>query len=71
MQNADLIRTRMKNYEFVVSLTMTPEGVQKFADATTNAYQNSESIAIYYDGKIISAPNVNEPILGRRGTDYR
>ena len=57
-------QNQMKNYEFVVSLTMTPEGVQKFADATTNAYQNSESIAIYYDGKIISAPNVNEPILG-------
>ncbi len=57
-------QNQMKNYEFVVSLTMTTEGVQKFADATTNAYQNGESIAIYYDGKIISAPNVNEPILG-------
>ena len=45
-------QNQMKNYEFVVSLTMTPEGVQKFADATTNAYQNSESIAIYYDGKM-------------------
>lgn len=57
-------QNEMKNYEFVVSLTMTTDGVQKFADATTNAYQNGESIAIYYDGKIISAPNVNEPILG-------
>ena len=57
-------QNQMKNYEFVVSLTMTTEGVQKFADATTNAYQKGESIAIYYDGKIISAPNVNESILG-------
>jgi len=51
-----------KNNEFIVSLTMTEEGTKKFADATTNAYANGESIAIYYDGKIVSAPNVNAAI---------
>lgn len=50
--------------EFVVSLTLTDEGTEKFADATTAAYQNGESIGIYYDGAFISVPRVNEPITG-------
>ncbi|MDE7403816.1 MAG: protein translocase subunit SecD [Lachnospiraceae bacterium] len=53
-----------QNSQFVVDLSMTDEGTVKFADATTKAYQNGESIAIYYDGSIISAPDVNEPING-------
>ena len=52
----------MQNSQFVVGLTMTPEGTKKFADATSNAYQNGETIAIYYDDKIISAPQVNAVI---------
>lgn len=48
--------------EYVVSLTFTPEGTKKFADATTAAYQNGETIGIYYDGKFVSVPNVTEPI---------
>ena len=52
----------MQNSQFGVSLSMTPEGTTKFADATAKAYQNGESIAIYYDGKIISAPNVQAAI---------
>ena len=50
--------------EYVVSLTFTPEGTKKFAEATTAAYQNGETIGIYYDGKFVSVPNVNEPITG-------
>lgn len=53
---------QMNNSQFGVDLTMTKEGTQKFADATTKAYQTGESIAIYYDGKIISAPSVNAAI---------
>ncbi|MDE7447216.1 MAG: protein translocase subunit SecD [Lachnospiraceae bacterium] len=53
-----------QNSQFVVDLSMTDEGTVKFADATTKAYQNGESLAIYYDGSIISAPDVNEPING-------
>ena len=52
----------MQNKQFSVSLSMTDEGITKFADATRAAYQNGESIAIYYDGAIISAPGVNAVI---------
>ncbi len=48
----------MGNSQIVVDLTMTPEGTQKFADATTRAYQKGETLGIYYDGEIISAPGV-------------
>ena len=51
-----------KNNEFIVSLSMTDEGTKKFADATTKAFAAGESIAIYYDGKIVSAPSVNAAI---------
>jgi SecD/SecF fusion protein len=52
----------LKNTEFVVSLQMTDEGTQKFADATQKAYDNGESIAIYYDGTFVSVPSVNAVI---------
>lgn len=52
----------MNNSQYVVSLTMTEEGTTKFADATATAYANHETLAIYYDGEIISAPNVNASI---------
>lgn len=59
--NAGSIQTNMGN-EYAVSLTMTEEGKEKFAQATQNAYSKGESLAIYYDGSIISAPNVNAAI---------
>ena len=52
----------MNNSQFSVELTMTDEGTTKFADATRSAYEKGESIAIYYDGAIISAPGVNSAI---------
>lgn len=55
---AGSVQTQMGS-EFVVSLTMTEEGKEKFRQATQNAYDKKESLAIYYDGNIISAPNVN------------
>ena len=36
----------MQNTEFVVDLSMTEEGAKKFADATSKAFQNGESIGI-------------------------
>ena len=45
-----------------VDLTMTDEGKEKFAQATQRAYEKGESIAIYYDGAIISAPGVKAVI---------
>ncbi len=48
--------------ESVVVLTLTSEGAKKFEQATTEHV--GEEIAIVYDGEIISAPVVEEPILG-------
>ena len=48
----------MGNLENVVSLTFNEAGKQAFADATTKAYENGETIAIYYDGELVSVPNV-------------
>lgn len=52
-------RDQMQNSTFAVDLTMTPEGTAKFADATRNAYQKGETLAIYYDGEFVSVPGVN------------
>ena len=52
----------MQNLQNIVELTMTKEGTKKFADATSRAYEKQESLAIYYDDKIISAPMVNSVI---------
>lgn len=48
----------MGNLENVVTLSFNETGKQAFAEATTKAYEKGESIAIYYDEKIVSAPNV-------------
>lgn len=56
------LTNKMGNSEIGVDLVMTPEGTAKFAEATRNAYQKGESIAIYYDGEIISAPSVRSVI---------
>ena len=52
-------RDQMQNSTFAVDLTMTPEGTEKFANATRNAYQKGETLAIYYDGEFVSVPGVN------------
>lgn len=59
---AGQISDNMKNNEIAVQLTLTSEGTEKFADATTKAYQDGESIGIYYDGAFVSVPTVNSPI---------
>jgi len=58
---AGSIQTDMGS-EYAVSLTMTEEGTAKFAQATQNAHDRGESLGIYYDGTIISAPGVNSVI---------
>ena len=54
------------NQEVVVSLTFTEEGKKKFAEATTKAYDDGESIGIFYDGRFISVPNVRAKITDGR-----
>ena len=51
---------------YCIDLLLNDEGRQKFADAPTYAYQNGETIAIYYDGKVICAPTVNGALTDGR-----
>lgn len=46
----------------VVSLTLDESGKEAFAEATTRAYENNESIGIYYDGRFVSVPHVQNAI---------
>lgn len=48
--------------EYVVSLTFTDEGAEKFAEATAAAAETRDSIGIYYDGAFASVATVREPI---------
>ena len=48
--------------ENVVQLSMTKEGTEKFAEATKAAKEAKETIAIYYDGELISVPSVKAEI---------
>lgn len=48
--------------EYVVSLTLTEEGKQKFAEVTEANV--GKPIAIVYDNNVLSAPNVKEAITG-------
>ena len=52
----------MGNTEIVVQLVFTDEGSEKFKTATEEAYANSETIAIYYDGHFVSVPRVSSVI---------
>lgn len=46
--------------EYGVDLTLNDEGTAAFAAATEEAYSNgNDTIAIYYDGDLISVPKVN------------
>jgi len=48
--------------EPVVSIQFNSQGCQQFATLTTNNV--NKPFAIILDGKVLSAPNINEPILG-------
>ena len=52
----------MGNSEFVVTLTMTKEGTEKFAEATRKAAPNHDIIYIIYDDEVVSAPAVQSEI---------
>ena len=49
--------------EYGVDLELTTEGAEKFKEATQEAVSNcNDTIAIYYDGELISVPKVNTVI---------
>lgn len=52
----------MGNSQNVVALTLNESGKEAFAEATRKAYENGESIAIYYDDKFVSVPGVEAVI---------
>lgn len=54
----------LQQSQYVVDLTFTPEGTQAFAEATERAYTKGETIAIYYDGELVSVPSVSSVITG-------
>lgn len=56
----------MGNQTPVVSLTLTAEGTEKFAEATKAAYPTNDIIYIIYDDAIVSAPAVQAEITDGR-----
>ncbi len=54
-----------QNNEPTVSFTLDRLGAQKFGRATTDNV--GKRLAIVLDGKIVSAPNINEPITSGKG----
>ncbi|MET0373023.1 MAG: protein translocase subunit SecD [Rhizorhabdus sp.] len=61
----ELIDAKMtfnQNNEPVVSITFNSEGGRKFARVTQDNV--GKPFAMILDGKVLSAPNINEPILG-------
>jgi len=59
---AGSITNEMQNREYVVDLTLTSEGSEKFAKATEENV--GKTISIVYDGEVISAPTVKQAIGG-------
>ncbi|MBQ8955433.1 MAG: protein translocase subunit SecD [Lachnospiraceae bacterium] len=57
-------RTDTTTRQYVVNLTFDDAGTAAFGQATTEAYNNGETIGIYYDDAFVSVPRVNEPITG-------
>jgi len=51
-----------KSNQAVVSITFNQQGGEKFAKLTTENV--NKRFAIILDGKVLSAPSINEPILG-------
>lgn len=64
--NGASLRDVNGNPQFGVDLIMTEEGKTKFATATTRAAQTGETLAIYYDGVILSAPGVEQALTDGR-----
>ncbi len=52
----------MGNSQNVVALTLNETGKQAFAEATRKAFENGETIAIYYDDEFVSVPGVEAVI---------
>ncbi len=69
MTGADLknvrVETNQQTNELVIAFELSDEGTQIFKDYTTQHV--NDILAIVLDGKIISAPSINEPITDGAG----
>lgn len=65
VEKANPIQNAVGSYE--ISLNFDSEGAKRFADITTKLAGQGR-LAIVLDGKLYSAPNVNEPITGGRAS---
>lgn len=69
MTGADLknvrVETNRQTNELVIAFELTAEGTETFKNYTTNHV--NDILAIVLDGKIISAPSINEPITDGAG----
>lgn len=54
------------NNGYVTDLEFDSEGAKAFADATQYAYDNKQTIGIYYDGEFVSVPRVEAVITNGR-----
>ena len=70
VQNAAAVASQdqMGNRDNIVNLSFSPEGSERFAEATAWAAVHQESIAIYYDGELVSVPRVNHVITEGEAT---
>ncbi len=64
LQTAD-VELNTQTGETVVTFTLTPAGAREFGDYTT-AHQG-EFLGIVLDGRLLSAPQIQEPITGGTG----
>lgn len=65
VEKANPIQNAVGSYE--ISLNFDSEGAKRFGDITTKLAGQGR-LAIVLDGKLYSAPNVNEPITGGRAS---
>jgi SecD/SecF fusion protein len=54
------------NNNYATDLEFDSAGAKAFADATQYAYDNGQTIGIYYDGEFVSVPSVNAVITNGR-----
>ncbi|GEM_PF-2518977 len=66
LSNADVAAAKVSGWqgERVVELTLTEGGRRTFAEVTTDHVK--ERMGILVDGRLVSAPVINAPILGGR-----
>ena len=57
--------TDQSGTEWRVHFVLTSEGAKKFKDLTTQMV--NKPLGIFFDGELVSSPNVNEPITGGEG----